>query len=58
MKFLKNDKLPLVMNFGLLNDSYELRLLNKNVQIDIFFVYPHNSTHQWTALHEGRKKSR
>ena len=41
-----------------MNDSYELRLLNKDAQIDIFLVYNHNLTHQWTALHEGRKKSK
>jgi hypothetical protein len=50
--------LPLVLNFGLINDSYELRLLNKHTQIDVFFVYKYNETYQWTALHEGRKKLR
>jgi hypothetical protein len=58
IKFIKDKKLPLVLNFGFINDSYELRLLNQDAQIDIFLVYKYNQTHQWTALHEGRKKSK
>ncbi len=53
-----NPRGPLVLTFGLRNDSYELRVFKDAVQFDMFIVYKHNDTHQWCGYQEKRKKFR
>jgi hypothetical protein len=54
--FIGNSHAPLVLTFGLINDSYELRVFKDSVQFDMFIVYKHNDTHQWCGYQEQRKK--
>lgn len=54
--FLGDKYVPLNVIFGLKNDSYELRLRNYSLQIDLFVVYKHNSTHQKCGYQLGRRK--
>ena len=52
-KFAKNKKLTLLLSFGLPNESYELRFIDKDFQYDCFFIYKYNSTHQFMPLFNG-----
>ena len=56
--FKGDPKTPLILRFGLFNDSYELRLDDAFTQFDLFFTYAHNETHQWCGWHDKRKHHR
>lgn len=54
------DKLnPISVIFGFKNDSYELRLENRDkLQFDIFAVYKYNETFNWCGYQIKRRKYR
>ena len=56
--FLGNRKAALIVEFGYPIDSYELRLDSNNLQIDLFYFYDLNLTHQWCGYQEKRVKKR
>lgn len=55
--FRGDPKTPLVTTFGMLNDSFEMRLVGL-VQFDVFTVYKQNSTHSTCGYHVGLRKYR
>ena len=59
-RFLADKILPLVMQHGLVNDSYELRLWGWNCKcnVDIMLVTKHNNTDQWNGYHVSQRKFR
>ena len=52
--FTNNKKLTLLLSFGLPNESYELRFVDKDFQYDCFFIYKYNVTHQFIPLFNGK----
>ncbi len=59
-RFLADKILLLVMQHGLVNDSYELRLWGWNCKcnVDIMLVTKHNNTDQWNGYHVSQRKYR
>lgn len=57
--FIKDKLLPLVIKFGLDNDSLEFRIGKEGIfHMDVFFTYELNQTHQWFPYHSGREVKR
>ncbi|CAF0938365.1 unnamed protein product [Brachionus calyciflorus] len=56
--FKGNLNMPLMLQFGYKNDSYELRLGNNDLWVDLFYFYDYNQTHQWCAYQDKRIKKR
>ena len=52
--FLGNLDMSLWLRLGYINENYELRMINKDLDkfiFDLFLTYDFNSTHQYSGYH-------